>query len=330
MVSVRIAESNMTGTIPRRSKKMSNKESDNQNEKKVNSKESDNQKTDVGRSEVTQYKQQELAKYLPLQITKIIAARKSVQKRQSKAPWQGWWTNESAIFLIDASAGDMNPDFITSPQLFLQESFRRKEDPIDLVLIERGFSSEGKNKNFELLQQRYDDQWKKDCPSNVNVYLHKEEFQSWFEKLCSDIKEDIGLESYQEMKGVYGILYFDPNGFQVEPYESISKFCRKFPQVEILLNINTNRIIAHRKVSAKGFEKYKDIYLSTLLRDIGKKFIWVRDNDSIPCTNRYKFITVYASNWEASKPNGGVFHKIDSPKGQEIIQKHNYSKKEIE
>ncbi len=128
---------------------------------------------------------------------------------------------------------------------------------------------------------------------------------------------------------VFGLLYFDPNGFQIEPYEAIVNFCQKFPMVDLCLNMNTNMIQRTRMAPQTSFDKYNNVYLSTILRKLNKKHTWLRDNEAIPAKNIYKWLMVFASNWARSAPEQGHFHHIDSPKGQEIIAKYNFCKWEL-
>lgn len=267
-------------------------------------------------SEITPFKQGEFRQYLTTQIRKILSVYHKYKRN-------GWLTADWPLLFIDGSAGDMVPNQITSPETFLEILHQEITDTkTALYLIERGFDKETKDhKIFERLSENYYLNYSQKMYQKrhiIEVNLEKTTIENFIEKTFT-------LQSYL----TFGLLYFDPFGFQIKSYEAISKFCEKFPKVDICLNINTVQINRNRMSNHESHKCYNNIYLSTIIRGLKKNHIWIRDNSQIQAKNRYHWIMLYASNWKGSDPQQGHFHHIDSHKGRKIINEYNLSSKEI-
>lgn len=265
-------------------------------------------KSTVGCSPITPFKQEDLKHLLSSQIGKMYGVWKKYKDAK--------WFTEDEVFLIDCTAGDMNKEKETSPKIFLESILKYPELPSKLYLIEENPNT------YSDLWTEYQMRYKPSIMQSENsrVFLRNKNMQEV-------------LGNFSASKFRYGLIYFDPNGFVKEDYEALFLYLEKNQKMDVVLNINIGMLNRLRPISkAEGFQKYHNLYLTTILRRLSKKYIWIRDNSQLQVCSKYTFVMVFGTNmpnYDIGKQNRN-FYPIDSIKGQEIIQKHNFTRKERE
>jgi hypothetical protein len=136
-------------------------------------------------------------------------------------------------------------------------------------------------------------------------------------------------------KNRYGLLYYDPNGFSKEDYESLYYFIENNPLMDIIININVVQIARNRGVSkVNGFEYYHNLNLLKIISKINehKTHVFIRNNikleeyNNVKSTN--KFVLLFGTNEKnPSLPKECDFVLFNSEQGQQIINKYNYGNK---
>ncbi len=268
-------------------------------------------KDSVGRSEITPFKQRDLERLLSTQIGKAFGV-------YSKHQHEKWYTED--CYFIDCSAGDMAPHCSTSPKIFLDNLIKFKEFPARLYLVEQEPTGHTRPETFYKLRNNYCEKYKELIKQTlIRVFLQKINMQQL-------------LSKFEPHKYRYGLLYFDPNGFTLEDYEALFEFLIGNSRMDVILNINITQLGRNRSVKkVPEFQKYHDFYLTTLLNRLNKKYIWIRDNSVLNIkSKKFTFVMIFATNmfdYNIGK-NNSHFMSIDSPEGQNIIQKHNFTKTE--
>ena len=264
----------------------------------------------VGSSAITPFKQKDLERLLSIQIGKAFGV---YQKHHTEK----WYTED--CYFIDCSAGDMAQNCLTSPQIFLDNLLKFKESsfPSRLYLIEKTPTIPSEPNTFEKLK------------NNFQIYKNKRTITARVILRHANMQKC--LSQFTPHPYRFGLLYFDPNGFTFEDYEALFEFLKGNPRIDVILNINITQLNRNRPVKkAKGFEKYWDFYLSTLLHRLNKDYIWIRDNSILDIKSKFTFVMIFGTNmfdYSIGK-NNSHFVPIDSVKGQAIIQKHNFTKNE--
>ena len=310
-----IPENNVNFKIEQETKKQQNTEKPQDKLKKIQLKQQQTikitkqpQTGSVGKSGTTPFKQKDFENLLSTQISKAYA----VFKRHGNERWY----QEEDTYFIDCSAGDMSPHEKTSPEILLNTLYKKYDFPTKLYLIDKNKTT------FNKLEVNYNNYQKSKLVQNPNLKV-----------ILKNTDMEECLFNIAPQKYRYGLLYFDPNGFTLYDYETISVFLENNPRVDVILNVNTSKLASLRQVKkAKGFKKYNNYYFTTLLADLHKQNIWVRDNIQIRQTkdhSPFEFVMVFGTNMP--KYNMGAienFVPADSIQGKQLIHQYNYTKQE--
>jgi hypothetical protein len=144
-----------------------------------------------------------------------------------------------------------------------------------------------------------------------------------------EVLYDLGGKKYR-----YGLLYFDPYGFILEDYKALISFIQNNPRMDIILNINATQIKRNRTAYEKGgrecFKKYKEVTLFSIISQLNKKYIWIRDNSLLQIHSKYQWLLLFGTNTEQYDIKTFRFISIDTKEGQELLYKYNYTEKEKE
>ncbi len=84
-----------------------------------------------------------------------------------------------------------------------------------------------------------------------------------------------------------------------------------------------------RRVS--GFEEYHEVYLSTIIQKLNKERMWIRGN--IETGQKFEWVMLFGTNmptYNIGRWASQYFKDVNSLEGQQIIEKHNLTKKEKE
>ena len=270
-------------------------------------------KSKVGTSAITPFKQKDLNDLLKNQIGKAYG----VYKKYKKVNWYNSVKIQNCF--IDCSAGDMMPGKKTSPSIFLTELQKFPDFPSFLYLIEKD-----RNTYKNLLYNFY-----KIRSQDLELFIQHPRYPIP-QTQNMDMRDF--LKKFPDNINLIGLLYFDPNGFKIEDYDAISSFLEKNHKMDVILNINVSQIKRLRPITkVNGFDKYKDVYLSGILKNLHKENIWIRNNVRIGVRSKFDFIMVFGTNHNKFDIGHNSYHFVPlySDEGQGIIRKYNYTKNEI-
>ena len=253
----------------------------------------------VGRSTATPYKQENLKTLIDVQLYKTCCIFNKHQKHR--------WCN-STYYIFDMTAGDGDLKFETSPSIFLNALCSVPGLQFKAFFVE-------KNKKTYLELQK-----------NINHYLHlfqEQEEKKYFQNNIYIIQgaSEIKLKKFCNKKigsWKYGVLYYDTNGFQQEPWNFMVDFAKKWNALDIILNFSPIQI----KRNFGAFPQYTK-KLPELINVIEKKYIYIRD-DIKTKENKFKHIMLFCTNFGeyGNWKEANQFYDINSKEGKKIIKRH--------
>lgn len=261
-------------------------------------------KMKVGRSGTTQFKQRDLEILLKNQIGRTFGVYCKFSGEE--------WFDASEIYYIDCTAGDMDPKEVTSPQIFMEQLKKYKNLPSRLFLVEEN------NEICDTLLHNYE-RYSLSYENKLgSIRIMRRNFRRF-------------LKYIQPHRYRFGLIYHDPNVCLPKDYAPIFRFLNENPRMDVLLNVCTGWLNRIRPNTAKGHEDSNDFYLTTILKKINKKHIWIRNNIDIRAAKNksvYEYVMVFGTNHKSFKLNTQNFIHIDSDEGKELIYQYNFNKKE--
>jgi hypothetical protein len=271
----------------------------------------------VGRSAITPIKQEQVRSI----ITKNAFKAKCVINKYKEEEW----LSKEAYF-IDCTAGDMDPEKDTSPNIFFEVLNETNGLNSKLFLFEKD------PKTYALLNKNLTDRFCKPTISNGrNTRVEVNSMCYDFNKVIND-KKEIPVEfilrkGVKKLKCRYGLIYYDPNSYNPDDHEAIYAFLEKNPYMDILMNINISWMNFAR--SNNRLEKYTE-NLINVSEKIDKKYIWIRDNIEIDKIKKkgHRFVLLFGTNMTGYTFNENHFYKLESTKGCELLENYAFTKKE--
>lgn len=258
----------------------------------------------VGKSKITPLKQEDLSNL----IMKQMGSAYGVIRSKSWA--------ENRFHLIDCTSGDML-DIDSSPAAFINASLRFQDLNIKLELVEKD------KKTFYDLRKNV--QW---VHPEIAINFSERIKLNFVNKDIIDHLNNLFINS----KWYFGFLYYDPNGWKVEPYIAISNFLKVNPRMDVAVNFNTTTIKRTRCVNNDSFSKFHGLDFETSIKMLHKKNVWIRDHKAYIKTTQ-GFVMVFGTNhpdFDFGKTGLENYHHWKSEKGIEIINDCNCTKKEKE
>ena len=249
----------------------------------------------IMRSEITPYKQECL---YDLAKTHINVCQNVFNKYKN-------WLNDRTYYVYDLMAGDMDPNYQTSPKTFLDIC---SESSLKCLLL-----------FFEEKKDRY-----KKLVSNVSEWRAEKEASG-----CNlghlQIK---GMnEPMQNIQGKlkskphkYGIAYYDSMGYGGdEELDFLKWFLKIYPKVDIILNFSLLQIKMKRCNNPKSY-RYPKKGLKGILNTLPKEHWWVRPPENEEDTLRWTMF------FGTNNPNFTVprydFYKTTSLEGEHILNSY--------
>jgi len=214
--------------------------------------------------------------------------------RMTKAVMQKWHIPTYHYFDLNAGPGryqlpDDGTPIIGSPLVFLKAA-REAEVPYTAVLIEK-------------------------CAASCENLLR--EVRSFENVTVRQGDHNVILDEYggRHLQAL-GLIYSDPSNHEV-PFEALSRFCQAYPKVEVLIHVAATAI---KRVHAKD-----DPDLRSRLGQLNKNYWLVRAPDG-----PWQWTFLLGTNWDGFKDYQAInFHRMDSTKGREIIDRLNYTRTEL-
>jgi len=122
---------------------------------------------------------------------------------------------------------------------------------------------------------------------------------------------------------VMGLVFADPNGSPDWPALEMIAGTQQYRQLDFLVNVNATSIKRCRNSPlCKGYR-----LLSESIAALGKKHVYVWAPHR---SNSWQFALVFATNWNKFPEfSRSGFWRIDSPEGQKIFNRLNYTQKEL-
>lgn len=288
----------------------------------------------VGKSGITPFKQKNVQDIISWSIGKF----HGIWRKYKSEPFYN--REEYQNIFIDITAGDMDSEQ-TSPFTFINTLRKFSEFPSKLYLIE---------KDRDTFQKLLHNIRKLDVATNYNVlspmFKDDQDLCTIDELYCKippeiflknmDLCSFLGEFSNTEHKYRYGIIYYDPNGFQIDPYRCLFNFIKNNAKVDVLININVTQIKRNSGVKKiDGFKDYRNVTLRKIISKLNnyKQFIFLRNNfeieDKLEVKTHTKFILVYGTNYaKCNMPAKFGFVTLESEEGIQLIKKYNYDHEE--
>jgi hypothetical protein len=119
--------------------------------------------------------------------------------------------------------------------------------------------------------------------------------------------------------GVFGLGYGDGNGKDDAPFVPMAALADRFPQVDLLLNVNATIYKRLRGANPDAG------YLLDSLGGIAKKHRLIREPVGI-----HQWTMVFQTNWATAPEFSQIgFRRLSSPDGRRIVEQVNFSKREV-
>jgi hypothetical protein len=193
---------------------------------------------------------------------------------------------------INAGSGDNPEEGVDgSPILFVNKA-RRRRMRWEAYLIEREIA------NVELLREQVD--------SAANVYIYHEDNRIALPRILESIP-----------KKTYGLIYSDPNG--IPDWDLLLIAARLQPKMDLLVRCPTRAI---KRARYQGHMPLTDA-LQTL-----NKEVWLI-RDTLP-GDRWDWTFLFGTNYtDIGEWGKNRFYRTDKKRGQQILERLNYTQKEI-
>lgn len=250
----------------------------------------------IGFSNCTPDKQDGLNKFLKLHFRIVQAVLKnSKNKTYSAFP---------KYVYVDTNAGDgANQHYGEgSPVIFLRAAFQAKI-PFKAYFIER------ESANVQSLQK---------IVKSFGAQSDVEIIEGDNKEILPKVVENIQIESRR--KAVFGLVYKDPNG---EPnLDLLNGVSRKLEKVDLLIRVPTR--VLKRKANAPQCDASR---LFDFIHKIKKEHWLIRDTFVFDRSHDWTFL--FGANFKTGDWKKERFYSLDSEEGQRILERLNYTKKEL-
>lgn len=250
----------------------------------------------VGKSKVTPYKQN---------CVRSIVESNIEYYKQITTKYK--FLSHINYIILDLTAGDMNPEEETSPQIFLEKI--KEHCP--------------KNFKFHLFEK--DKKTHQKLRSNINNWIDSIDNEHLYHKINKNTEvhycDITSCKTKLSNKNDHGIAYFDPNGAGGEKeLEFIHYFSKNNPKIDLLINMSVWMVKRIRGRKASKGNKYSGILLSDFLRTMNKRYWWIRmpRNDG----DTWQWIMLYGTNSHDFDIPRYDFHLTSSLIGSFLVEEY--------
>jgi hypothetical protein len=127
------------------------------------------------------------------------------------------------------------------------------------------------------------------------------------------------IAAREDAQHAVGLCLCDPNGWKAVPVEALQAFARRFPKVDLVLNLNLSlfrKVRGHRRKCKPGFDDWPSV---AELPALFSRNHWLIRNPS-RCGKGHKFAILFGRNHPRGMKKFEDFVPIDSKDGQDIIE----------